>query len=439
MQIRPRDKRSLPGPTTEASSDRFAGQVRRSRWVSVLGAFRHRGFTVLWSSMLLYRVGFWVGWLTFQWMVARVTDNSPLMLGLLAFFNLIPMLLVTPVGGVVADRMSRGRILVVTQVFMGVAAGALTLLLVLGRADSVAVLFAFAFLFGVVISFNAPANQAAVANSVPDEDLRSAISLNSIGLNLARIGGPALAGPVILAWGAGAAFGLWAAVSVAAAAGISTITLRPYEPESDAPGVMRRIAQGFEHIRARPPGMLVLKLVAVLTIFGQSYSAVVAVIAFDTLGQGEGGFTLLVTSTGIGALVGALAAGSGRVPSSIPRLAMWAVGFAAVLAALGLSRSLWLSLVLIGLAGGLNFFLMTSLNVVLQNLTVETKRGRVMSLYMLAWGGLYPIGGLAVGFVGEMISVPGALVLFASILAALCLWIAWTGGTGRGDGQDGRA
>lgn len=375
--------------------------------------------------MLFYRLGFWIGTITFQWMVARITDNSPLMLGLLAFFNLIPMLVVTPIGGVVADRVGRAQILVVSQFFMSAATGLLTLMVVLGRAESVAVLFAFAFVFGVVLSFSAPANQAAVANSVPHTDLRSAISLNSIGLNLARIAGPALAGPVILAWGAGPSFGMWAVVSAMAAVGISTITLTPYEPESDALGVVGRIVQGFEHVRARPPALLALTLVAVLTIFGQSYSAVVAVIAFDTLGLGDRAFTMLVTATGIGAMVGALVAGTGRLPSSLPRLAMWTVVYASVQAGLGMSRSLGATLAFISLAGGLNFFLMTSLNVLLQHLTAESKRGRIMSLFMLAWGGLYPIGGLAVGFLGERISVPTTLVVFAAVLTVLSLMIGW--------------
>lgn len=389
--------------------------------------------------MLFYRLGFWIGSITFQWMVARMTDNSPLMLGLLAFFNLIPMLVVTPIGGVVADRVGRGQIMVVSQVVMAAAAGLLTLLVVLGRAESVVVLFAFAFVFGVVLSFNAPANQAAVANSVPQSDLRSAISLNSIGLNLARIGGPALAGPVILAWGAGAGFGMWALVSVMAAVGVSTITLTPYEPEADSLGVVRRIVQGFEHIRARPPAVLALTLVAVLTIFGQSYSAVVAVIAFDTLGQGDRAFTLLVTATGVGAMVGALAAGTGRLPSSLPRLAMWTVVYALAQAGLGMSRSLGAALVFICLVGGLNFFLMTSLNVLLQHLTAESKRGRIMSLFMLAWGGLYPIGGLAVGLLGERISVPTTLVVFAVVLALLSLWIGWAARSSVPSAHTGRA
>ena len=389
--------------------------------------------------MLFYRLGFWIGSITFQWLVARLTDNSPLMLGLLAFFNLIPMLVITPIGGVMADRLGRGQILVVSQFFMSAAAGLLTLLVVLGRAESVAVLFAFAFAFGVVLSFNAPANQAAVANSVPQTDLRSAIALNSIGLNLARIAGPALAGPVILAWGAGASFGMWALVSVMAAIGVSTLTLTPYEPEADSLGVMHRIVQGFDHVRARPPAMLALTLVAVLTIFGQSYSAVVAVIAYDTLGLGDRAFTLLVTFTGIGAMVGALAAGTGRLPSKLPRLAMWTVGYAVVQAAFGMSRSLWISLALIACVGGLNFFLMTSLNVLLQHLTAESKRGRIMSLFMLAWGGLYPVGGLAVGFVGELISVPTTLVVFAAVLSVLSLWIGWAARSAASTVQAGRA
>ena len=153
--------------------------------------------------MLLYRVGFWVGAITFQWLIARATDSSPLMLGLLGFFNLAPMVVFTPFGGVLADRLDRRKLMVTTQLSMAAVAGLLTLLTVIGRADSVLMLFSFAFVLGVVLSFNTPANQAAVANSVPDEDLGSAISLNAIGLNLARIGGPAVVGPLLLVAGAG--------------------------------------------------------------------------------------------------------------------------------------------------------------------------------------------------------------------------------------------
>ena len=423
MPIRRSNRRSQFRGATPESINRSGRDGPAVGRAFVMRAFRRRSFTILWTTMLLYRVGFWVGAITFQWLVARLTDNSPLMLGLLAFFNLIPMLVITPLGGVVADRLDRRQVMVVTQFSMGAVAGLLALLVVVGRADSVVVLFCFAFVFGVVLSFNAPANQAAIANSVPDEDLGSAVSLNAIGLNLARIGGPALAGPIILAWGAGASFGLWALVSLVATVGISRIAFRPYEPEVDSLGVLGRIAQGFEHVRERRHALLALGLVAVVAIFGTSYSSVIAVIAYDTLGQGDGGFTLLFVFTGIGAMAGALVAGARRLPLNLPRLALWAAAYGLVQAAFAMSRSLWMALALIALVGGLNFFLMTSLNVLLQHLAAEAKRGRVMSLFMLAWGGLHPIGSLSLGFVGELISVPTALVVFALVLIGFSLWV----------------
>ena len=168
--------------------------------------------------------------------------------------------------------------------------------------------------------------------------------------------------------------------------------------------------------------MLALGLVAVLTIFGTSYSALIAVIAYDTLGLGDGAFTLLVTFTGIGALLGALIAGARRLPLSLSRLASWAVAYGVVQAVFGMSRSLWMALAMIILVGGINYFLMTSLNVLLQHLTSEARRGRVMSLFMLARGGLYPIGSLLLGSVGELISIPTALVVFAVVLIGFSLW-----------------
>ena len=149
------------------------------------------------------------------------------MLGLLSFFSSIPMLVVTPFVGVVADRLDRKRLIIANQASMGVAAAVISYLVITGRAESVLMMFGFSLVFGVGLAFSIPINHAAVANSVPHEDLRSAVSINSIGLNLARIGGPALAGPILALWGPGGTFALWAVAALAGAVAISMITLRP--------------------------------------------------------------------------------------------------------------------------------------------------------------------------------------------------------------------
>ena len=398
------------------------GSPRRKESASTLRAFRHRSFTVLWTGLFLYRSGFWIGLLTFQTMVARLTGNSPWMLGLLSFFSSLPMLVVTPFGGVVADRFDRKMLIVINQTGMGIAAAIISYLVISGRAESVAVVFAFAVVLGVGLAFGIPLNQAAVANSVPPGDLRSAVSINSIGLNLARIGGPALAGPILALWGPGGSFTLWAGVTLVGAVAISRITLRPYEPDPDTLGVVGRIRDGIAYVRERPTLVRALVLASFVTIFGTSYMAVLPVVAYDTLGGTDSTFTIFIMLVGLGAMLGAYFAGSGRLPLNLTTISRGAIVFAVVLALLGMARSFGVAVILVPMVGGLNFFTLTCLTTLVQTLAPEAKRGRVMSLLVLAWGGLYPVGSLAIGALGEMVGTSYALVGFGAVLATYAFW-----------------
>ena len=398
------------------------GAPRNRGSASVLRAFRHRSFTVLWTGLFFYRVGFWIGLLTFQLMVARLTDNSPWMLGLLSFFSSIPMLVVTPFVGVVADRLDRKRLIVLNQAGTGVAAAVMSYLVIAGRAESVAVTFGFAIVFGVGLAFAMPVNQAAVANSVPAEDLRSAVSINSIGLNLARIGGPALAGPILAIWGPGGTFALWAVGALAGAVAISMIRLHPYQPEQDTLGVISRIRQGIEYVRERPTIVRALAMAAMVTVFGSAYMAVLPVVVYDTLGGSDQTFTMMIMLIGLGAMLGAFAAGSGRLPLDMSTITWGAVAFGVAEGLFGLTRTVWAAGILVTVAGGLNFFLLTCLTTLVQTLATEAKRGRVMSLFVLAWGGLFPIGTLVLGALGEAITTAYALAAFGSVLVVYSLW-----------------
>lgn len=372
--------------------------------------------------MFFYRVGFWIGLLTFQLMVARLTRNSPWMLGLLSFFNSIPMLVVTPFVGVVADRLDRKLLIVANQVVMGIAAAVMSYLVIVGRADSVVVMFGFALVFGVGLAFAIPINQAAVANSVPPEDLRSAVSTNSIGLNLARIGGPALAGPILALWGPGGTFAIWAVAALSGAVAISMIKLRPYQPEQDTLGVFGRMRQGIEYVRGRPTIMKALAMATMVTVFGTSYMAVLPVIAYDTLGGSDQTFTMLIMLIGLGAMLGAFTAGSGRLPLNMTTITWGAVAFGVFEALFTLTRSVPAAGILVTVLGGLNFFLLTCLTTLVQTLATESKRGRVMSLFVLAWGGVFPLGALVLGALGEAITTPYALAAFGSVLVVYSLW-----------------
>ncbi len=399
-------------------SHRFGRRLGSS---SALQAFRHRSFVVLWTGLFFYRAGFWIGLLTFQLLVARLTNNSPLMLGLLAFFSSISMLFVTPFGGVVADRVDRKKLIIVNQAGMGTVAAIISFLVITGRAESVAVIFAFATVFGVGLAFSIPINHAAVANAVPPVDLRSAVSINSIGLNLARIGGPALAGPILALWGPGGSFVLWSVVTLAGAMAISRITLRPYEPERDTMGVLGRMRQGVDYVRDLPTARKALALAAVVTVFGTSYMAVLPVVAYKTLAGNDRTFTMLIMLVGLGAMGGAFIAGTGRMTLNLRTVLWGAVLFGVAQGLFGLAESVWSAAILVTIAGGLNFFMLTSLTTLIQILAEEAKRGRVMSLFMLAWGGLFPIGSLAIGVLAEVIGISYALMCFGAIVVAYAL------------------
>lgn len=412
--------RSAAGPRRGLPWKRKAPRSGDS--ASALRAFRHRSFTVLWTGLFLYRAGFWIGLLTFQLIVARLTDNSPWMLGLLSFFSSIPMLVVTPFVGVVADRLDRKLLIVVTQATMAVAAAVISFLVLTGRADSMPIVFGFAAVFGVGLAFSIPLNQAAVANSVPPEDLRSAVSINSIGLNLARIGGPALAGPILVLWGPGGTFALWAVASLAGAVAISMITLRPYQPEQDSLGVIGRIGQGIKYVRERPTIMRALAMATVVTVFGTSYMAILPAVVYDNLGGNDQTFTMLIMLIGLGAMLGAFVAGSGRLPLNMSTITWAAIAFGVFEGLFGLTRTVWMAMILVTVAGGLNFFLLTCLTTLVQMLATEAKRGRVLSLFVLAWGGLFPFGSMAVGALGQAITTPYALVTFGAVLIAYSCW-----------------
>ncbi|MXZ07461.1 MAG: MFS transporter [Acidimicrobiia bacterium] len=409
--INPKSHRNSKGsePTNRFSSSPFR-------------AFRHRSFAVLWTGLLFYRAGFWIGLLTFQILIARLTDSSPLMLGLLSFFSTLPMLLVTPFGGVAADRFDRKHLTLLNQGGMGVAAGVISYMVITGRAESVTVIFAFALLFGVGMAFGIPLNQASVANSVPPEDLRSAVSINSIGLNLARIGGPALAGPILAIWGPGGSFVLWTVATLTGVLAISRITLRPYQPEQDTLGVWGRIRQGIDYVRERPTLIRALSLSAVVTLFGTSYMAILPVVAYKNLEGDDQTFTNLIMLIGLGAIVGAILAGSKWLPLNINTISWAAIAFGLGLGVFGMSDTVWQAAILVVWLGGVNFFNLTCLTTLVQMLAAEEKRGRIMSLLILAWGGLYPIGTLAIGVLGEVITTSNALLVFGLVLAAYGTW-----------------
>jgi MFS family permease len=381
-----------------------------------LRALRYPAFSALLKSATLYRIGFWMSNIAFQSEVARLSGGSPQMLGALGFFNLIPLFLLGPLGGILADRLDRKAIMVRSQAGIGVAAGVLSALTWNGLADSVWILFGFALTFGCGLAMNSPASHAVTANLVEPPDLSSAVSLNSMSANLSRLVGPALAGVVVSAWGPGPAFGAYSALSLASAALFWRVKVPAYVRSRETAGIVTKLTIGWRHARERPPALRVLSMVALVAFFGSSVMLMWAAYASDALGIHANGFVILVMAMGVGAIVGATVTARRRRPLSLRVIALVACLFGVVVTFLGLTNSTWIAVALAVAFGALNFFVLTALNVLLQALTDENKRGRVMSMYVLCWGGVLPMGALGLGSLGVVVGMGRAVTLAGLVI-----------------------
>ncbi|WP_285507207.1 MFS transporter [Actinokineospora sp. NBRC 105648] len=368
---------------------------------------RHPQFRFLWGSVLLVQLGYWFATIAFQWEVARRTGNDPLALGVLYFAAFAPYLLFSLPAGALADSRDRRALLLTAQVCSIALA---TTCVVLSRLDATPTLavLGLAFLAGCVITVVSPTNQALTANSVPAVDLASAVPLQSMGLNLARIAGPALAGPVLLFAGSTAAFSVYALTCVAATALAWRLVVRPRPIVVPGEGLRRRVLAGVAHARDRPPALAALLTVAVTSVFGSAFQSQLPVLGAQV--AGESGFLVLVVAGGVGSLAGVVAVASRARQATLVSAALQLAVLGAAVGVLGVVRSFAGMAVLMAVAGGLTFSIMTSINGMLQRLVADAHRGRVLSLYFLCWGGLLPFGGLGLGV---LLRVAGAPVAFA--------------------------
>lgn len=385
-------------------------------------ALRHPPFRLLWAVVILGQLGYWISSVAFQWEVAHRSGNDPLALGLLYFCSFAPYLLFSLPAGMLADNADRRRLMIAVQAGAALLAVAATLLAGWAAMSTPAVLV-LSFLAGCVITVVSPASQSLIAAVVPAEDLASAVPLQSAGLNLARITGPALVGPVLLVGGSASAFGLYAVLSLGAAALAGR--LGPARPARSpaAETVRRQLAAGIHHVRERRPALPALGVVAATSVFGSAYLAQLPLIAARVGGDGESAFPALVTLSGLGSLVGVLSVAlRGRGLSLTPAAVQLGV-LGVAMALLGVVPSFPLVAVLVVLGGGLTLSIMTSINSILQHLVDDAQRGRVMSLYFICWGGLLPFGGLGLGGLVRLVGAGWAFAACGALagLAGLAL------------------
>ena len=358
------------------------------------------------------------------WLVYRLT-NSAFLLGLVAFAAQGPSFFLAPVGGVLADRLNRHRIVVATQTLMMVQATVLTVLVFTGAIQFWHVLVLSAF-FGFASAFDIPARQSFLLEMVENrDDLANAIALNSSMFNGARLIGPAIAGFMIAQFGEGAAF-LLNALSYAAV--IGALMAMRIEPRIIAPpttNILANLKEGFRYAFGFEPIRDVLLLVATSALFGVPFTVLMPVFAVTTLNGDARTLGLLMSATGLGALSGALYLAARESVRGLSRVITAATAlFGACLAGLGFARTVPFALVLLALAGFGMMVQMAASNTFLQTVAEDDKRGRVISLYTMAFIGVAPLGSLLAGALAQRLNAPATIAVGGGVCVVAALLFA---------------
>lgn len=392
-----------------------------SRIRFALRALRHRNLRLFFLGQGISLIGTWMQQVAMAWLVYRLTDSA-FLLGVIGFASQFPSLLMAPFAGVLADRWSRYRMVVTTQVLAMAQAVALASLVITG-AVQVWHLIALAVVVGAINGVDIPARQALLVKLVDArEDLPNAIALNSSMFNAARLVGPALGGVLIGLWGEGPVFVLNALSFVPVLAALSMMHLSR-KRGARAGAMLTQIRAGFGYAFGFAPTRDLLILLAGISLVGIPYVVLFPVFARDILGGDAATLGLLTSSSGAGALSGALYLASRDSIRGLGRLiARASMLFGVTLIVFALSRHAALSSAAL-VVGGFGMMLTTaSVNTVLQTLVGEDMRGRIMSLYTMAFMGMMPIGSLVGGAVAARLGAPAAVILGGAGCLLLGVW-----------------
>ena len=362
------------------------------------------------SGQAVSLIGTWMQTVAQSWLVLQLT-HSGAALGLAVALQTLPVLLLGPYGGVVADRVDKRRLMMALQSMMGVLALVLGLLTVT-HVVTLWEVYVLALLLGVNNTFENPARQSFVLEMVGPEHLRNAVSLNSVLVNAARAVGPAFAGVIIALGGTGICFLLNAASFVAVVvslARLDTATLSPTPPTQRGKGQVR---EGLVYVSRTPELAGPLLMMALVGCLAYEFQVVLPVVASDTFHGSSTAYGFMTASMGVGAVVGGLyVAARGR--TGLRALTTSAAVFGVVIALAAAAPTLWLELVALAFVGGASVGFLSKGNSTLQLTAAPGMRGRVMALWSVAFLGSTPIGGPIAGWVSDAWGGRAGLVLGA--------------------------
>src|SRR5688572_2177490 len=383
-------------------------------------AFRYRDFQILWFGAFTSTVGNWMQKVAQSWLVFDLTKSS-FYLGLDDFLGQLPILLFTLVGGVVADRHDRRHVILGSQLVQMATAFTLAGLL-FWDAVRVEYILLLSFIAGLGQAFGGPAYQALIPSLVEKKDLPNAIALNSIQFNLARVFGPLLAGATLAAWGGAACFGLNGLSYLVVIVALLSMTIKHVKPADKKP-MMDEMRGGLRYAKGEPTIVALTVLGGLTTFLGLPLLTFLPVFAKDVFGGDINRFSHMMAFSGAGAVCGALVtAWLGRFRHMGWTLLAILGLFGALVTAFALSRVGWLSNLLLFLTGATLLMTFSMTSSLVQLIVPDHLRGRVMSIYMVAFRGGMPLGSLAAGYAATWTSAPFVLAVNGVLIVAVAAY-----------------
>jgi MFS family permease len=384
-----------------------------------LAAFHYRDFRVLWFGAFTSTVGNWMQQVAQAWLVFELT-KSEWYLGLDYFFGQLPILLLTLIGGVVADRHDRRYVLLGSQLIQMTTAFTLAVLVYVNHIV-VAEILLLSFVAGLGQAFGGPAYQALIPSLVQKKDLPNAIALNSIQFNLARVFGPLLAGATLAAWGSAACFGLNGLSFFVVIVALLSMTIRQTLPPQKS--LVDELKGGLRYTRDQPTIVALAVLGGLTTFLGLPLLTFLPVFAKDIFHGDINRFSHMMAFSGAGAVCGALiVAWLGRFHHMGRVLLMTQAAFGILVAAFAMTRVLWISDLILFCTGATLLMTFSMTASLVQLIVPDNLRGRVMSIYMVAFRGGMPLGSLAAGYAASRTSAPLVLEVNGMLILAVAIY-----------------
>jgi MFS family permease len=413
-----------PGPTPVAVADH---EPVNEKW-AVVRAFRHRDYRLFFLGAFLSNIGSWLANVAEGYFIYTLTHSNAL-LGIMAFFSTIPVLLFGPLAGVVADRFHRKKILITTQLVFLFTTGSLAILIYRHQAGihpiEVWYLLTLAGIGGIAQAFNSPAYQSLTVEFVGPEDLMNAIALNSMQFNLSRIVGAMTGGYIYAFLGPVWCFGLNSFSFIAVIIALLMVTIKPPSLKGRSDGIWKNFLSGMRFLRRHHALMAIVMMAATVTVLAIPYFTLLPSFAVDVLHGDSRMQAQLLAAVGVGALMAAFLQASARDSSGMGRQMLVSMASLSVcLAVFAQSNEVWLSYIALLGTGAAMVGFMTTANTAMQLLVPDHMRGRLMGVFVMSAFGLSPIGSLLMGLVAQKTGPQVALFLGALTCGILTIIVA---------------